>query len=54
MVDEVVLLVHPVLLGRGNRLFANRDPRELTFVGLQATATGVLLNAYRHVGPLQA
>ena len=55
LVDEVVLLVYPVLLGRGKRLFSDQvDPRELAFVSSQATATGVLLNTYRHVGPLQA
>lgn len=54
LVDEVVLLVYPVLLGRGKRFFSDRvDPRELAFVSTQATATGVLLNTYRHVGPLQ-
>ncbi|WP_226163393.1 dihydrofolate reductase family protein [Hymenobacter terricola] len=54
LVDEVVLLVYPVLLGRGKRLFSDRDPRELAFVSSQATATGILLNTYRHVGPLQS
>jgi dihydrofolate reductase len=54
MVDEVVLLVYPVLLGRGKRLFSTQaDPRELAFVSSQATATGVLLNTYRHVGALR-
>ncbi|MGI4871161.1 MAG: dihydrofolate reductase family protein [Janthinobacterium lividum] len=55
LVDEVLLLVYPVLLGRGKRFFSNRaDPRELAFVSSQATSTGVLLNTYRHVGPLRA
>ncbi|TGE21600.1 dihydrofolate reductase [Hymenobacter aquaticus] len=55
LVEEVVLLVYPVLLGRGKRLFADHlDPRELAFVSSQATATGVLLNTYRYVGPLSA
>ena len=55
LADEVVLLVYPVLLGRGKRFFADTvDPRELAFVSSQATATGVLLNTYRHVGALPA
>jgi dihydrofolate reductase len=54
LVDEVVLLVYPVLLGQGKRLFADRDPRELAFVSSLATATGVLLNTYRHMGPLHS
>jgi dihydrofolate reductase len=54
LVDEVVLLVYPVLLGRGKRLFSdNAEPRELAFVSSQATSTGVLLNTYRHVGALR-
>lgn len=54
LVDEVVLLVYPVLLGRGKRFFSDQvDPRELAFVSSQATPTGVLLNTYRHVGALR-
>jgi dihydrofolate reductase len=55
LVDEVVLIVYPVLLGRGKRFFSDSaDPRELAFVGTKATPTGVLLNTYRYVGSLQA
>jgi dihydrofolate reductase len=55
LVDEVVLFVYPVLLGRGKRFFSDSaDPRELAFVSTKATPTGVLLNIYRHVGSLQA
>lgn len=55
LVDDVVLLVYPVLLGRGKRLFSDRvDARELAFVSTKATPTGVLINAYRHVGALRA
>jgi dihydrofolate reductase len=54
LVDEVVLMVYPVLLGRGKRLFMESDtPLELAFVSSQTTSTGVLLNTYRHVGALQ-
>jgi dihydrofolate reductase len=53
LVDEVVLLVYPVLLGRGKRFFSDSaDPRELAFVSTKVTSTGVLINTYRHVGPL--
>jgi dihydrofolate reductase len=55
LVDEVILAVYPVLLGQGKRFFSDSgDPRGLAFVSTQATPTGVLLNAYRYVGPLQA
>jgi dihydrofolate reductase len=54
LVDEVLLLVYPVLLGRGKRFFSDRaDPRELAFVSTQATSTGVLINSYRYVGALR-
>ena len=54
LVDEVVLLVYPVLLGRGKRFFSDSaDPRELALVSTKATPTGVLMNTYRHVGSLR-
>jgi dihydrofolate reductase len=54
LVDEVVLIVYPVLLGLGKRLFSDSaDPRELAFVSTKGTPTGVLLNTYRYVGSLQ-
>jgi dihydrofolate reductase len=55
LVDEVVLIVYPVLLGRGKRLLTDgSDPHELALVSTKASPTGVLLNRYRHVGPLRA
>src|SRR5580658_3668282 len=43
LVDEVVLIVYPVLLGRGKRVFSDSaDPRELALVSTKATSTGVL------------
>lgn len=54
MVDEVVLIVYPVLLGRGKRFFSDcADPRQLKLVRTLGTSTGVLMNTYRHVGPLR-
>ena len=55
LVDEVVLVVYPVLFGRGKRLFSDTvEPREFALVDTMATPAGVLINTYRHVGPLQA
>ena len=55
LVDDVVLIVYPVLLGRGKRLFSDRvGARELSLVSTKATPTGVLLNTYRHVGALRS
>ena len=53
LVDELVLMVYPVLLGRGKRAFAGAfDARKLELVSTKSTPTGVLINAYRHVGSL--
>ncbi len=54
LVDEVVLIVYPVLLGRGKRILSDKiDAREFAFVSTKTTPTGVLLNTYRHVGALR-
>lgn len=54
LVDELVLIVYPILLGKGKRCFSeNMDPREFTFVSSKASSTGLLLNTYRHVGALK-
>jgi dihydrofolate reductase len=53
LVDEVVLLVYPLLLGRGKRCFSDSaDPRKLALVSTTATPAGVLVNTYRYVGVL--
>lgn len=55
LADELVLIVSPVLLGTGKRLFADGTPaRAFELLGTQATPTGVLLNTYRFAGPLKA
>lgn len=54
LVDEVILIVYPVLLGRGKRFFSDSaDPRELAFVSTKATPSGALINTYRRLGSLQ-
>jgi dihydrofolate reductase len=54
LVDEVLFLVYPVLLGRGKRFFSDRaDPRELALVSTKAMSSGVLMNVYRYVGSLR-
>ncbi len=55
LVDEVVLITYPLLLGQGKRFFSeSADRRELAFVSTKVTPTGVLMNTYRHVGSLRA
>ena len=55
LVDELVLLVYPVLLGPGKRFFSDSVDirRELALDSTKATSTGMLINAYRHVGSLR-
>ena len=54
LVDEVLLLVYPVLLGRGKRFFSDSaDPRELALVSTKGLSSGVLINTYRYVGSLR-
>lgn len=55
LADEVVLIVSPVLLGTGKRLFAQGTPaRSFALVSTQATPSGVILSTYTVAGPLQA
>lgn len=54
LVDELVLIVYPILLGHGKRCFPeNMDPSQFKFVDSKASPTGLLLNTYRHVGFLK-
>jgi dihydrofolate reductase len=51
LVDEIALMVYPVLLGQGKRCFSdNAGPRDFSLLSSKATPTGVLINTYRHVG----
>lgn len=53
LIDNVILIVYPVLLGHGKRILSDKyNARKLEFVSTKATPTGVLLNTYRHIGPL--
>lgn len=54
LVDEILLLVFPVLLGKGKRfLSADVAPSELSLASTKATSSGVLINTYRYVGALR-
>lgn len=54
LVDEVLLLVFPVLLGRGKRFFSEQAaPRELVLVDTKAASSGVVISTYRPSGPLR-
>ena len=54
LADEVLLLVFPVLLGTGKRIFSDgTPPRELALVSTKAVSSGVIISTYRPSGPLR-
>lgn len=54
LADEMLLLVFPVLIGAGKRLFAEgTPPREFALVATQSSDTGVIMNTYRPNGPMR-
>ena len=55
LVDELRLMIFPVLLGRGKRLLGERSqPGELELVSSQISTTGVILAVYRPNGPIRS
>jgi dihydrofolate reductase len=54
LADEVVLLVLPVLLGRGKRVFSDLvPPTELRLIESKATPTGVIISTYKPAGAMR-
>jgi dihydrofolate reductase len=54
LADEVVLLVDPVLLGTGKRIFADGTPaRAFELASTTTTPTGIVVNSYKPVGSLK-
>ena len=54
LADEVLLVVYPVLLGTGKRIFAEgTPPRAFELNSTKALASGVILNTYKPNGPLR-
>ncbi|HEX8815132.1 MAG TPA: dihydrofolate reductase family protein [Terriglobales bacterium] len=54
LADEMVLLVDPVFLGTGKRLFAEGTPaRSFELVTSRTTPTGIVVNVYKAAGPLK-
>jgi dihydrofolate reductase len=48
LVDEYALAIHPIVLGRGKKLFQDGDQlRRLQLLDVTPTTTGVLLTTYR-------
>jgi dihydrofolate reductase len=51
VVDELHMLVFPVILGKGKRLFGDRAlPTSLELVDSATSTTGVSINSYRRAG----
>ena len=51
LVDEYILLIHPLVLGSGRRLFPNGGPpASLELVASETTPTGVVIATYRPAG----
>ena len=54
LAEELVLIVYPVLLGTGKRLFAEGTPAHaFELVSTQAFPSGVMLSSYKIAGPLK-
>ena len=54
LADEILLLVSPVLIGKGKRFFAEgTTPRSFQFLSSRVSPTGILLNKYKFVGGLK-
>jgi dihydrofolate reductase len=55
LADEVLLLVYPVLLGKGKRVFADGTPaRAFELASTKALPSGILINAYKAARPLRS
>ena len=51
LIDEYVLLIHPLVLGSGRRLFPDGGPAStLRLVDAKPTTTGVIIATYRPAG----
>ena len=54
LADEVMLLVYPVLLGKGKRIFRDgTPPRAFELASTQALSSGIIVNSYKAAGPLK-
>ena len=54
LADEVLLLVYPVLLGKGKRFFAEgTPPRAFELDSTKPLPSGIIINSYKVTGPLK-
>ncbi|MBL8549796.1 MAG: dihydrofolate reductase [Hyphomonadaceae bacterium] len=52
LIDEITLMVFPVFLGQGKRLFGEDAAGALKLVSSRASASGVTINTYTRAGPV--
>ncbi len=53
--DEILLIVYPVLLGTGKRLFAEgTPPQTYELADTKAMSSGLIVSSYTVAGPLKA
>jgi dihydrofolate reductase len=51
LVDEIALLIYPVIIGQGTRLFPDTDrDRALELLESRASSSGVTIQVYRPTG----
>ena len=50
LIDEYVLLIHPLVLGSGRRMFPEGVQAALRLVDVKPTTTGVLIATYQPEG----
>ena len=54
LADEVWLIVYPVLLGQGKRIFSEgTPPRSFDLASTRALPSGIVVNGYKSAGPLK-
>jgi dihydrofolate reductase len=54
LADEVILLVFPVMIGRGKRIFSDLvQPSGLSLIESKATPTGVVISTYKPAGAMR-
>jgi dihydrofolate reductase len=54
LADEALLIVYPVLLGKGKRFFAEGTPPcAFELASTKALSSGIIINAYKAAGPLK-
>jgi dihydrofolate reductase len=46
LIDEYLLMIHPLVLGSGRRLFSENVPASLRLIDSVATATGLVIASY--------